>query len=45
MLDALTALKSEEILAEFEDAARPIVLRGSEKGDQHYCMIMPMVLG
>ncbi len=45
MLDALSALKNEGVSAEFEDASRPIILRGTEKGDQHYCIIMPMVLG
>ena len=44
LLDALSALKSEGICAEFEDSTRPIILRGTENEEKHYCIIMPMAI-
>lgn len=45
VLEAISALKSDGILAELTEPSRPAVFRAADDGDQHFCVVMPMALG
>jgi len=45
VMDALQAMKSDGIRAEMTESSRPAVLRPTEGGDDHFCVVMPMAMG
>ncbi len=45
VMDALQAMKSDGIRAEMTESSRPAVLRPTEGGDDHFCVVMPMAIG
>ena len=45
VMDALQATKSDGIRAEMTESSRPAVLRPTEGGDDHFCVVMPMAIG
>lgn len=45
VMDALAAMKSDGVRAEMTESSRPAVLRPTEGGDDHFCVVMPMAIG
>lgn len=43
--DALIAMGSIGITAELTEASRPAIIRPTENGDDHFCVVMPMAIG
>lgn len=43
--DALLAMGSAGITAEMTEASRPAIIRPTENGDDHFCVVMPMAIG
>lgn len=43
--DALNSMGSEGVQAEMTEASRPAILRPTEGGDDHFCVVMPMAIG
>ncbi|MCU0316780.1 MAG: DNA polymerase III subunit beta [Fimbriimonadaceae bacterium] len=45
LMDALAAMGSDGIRAEMTESSRPAVIRPTEGGDDHFCVVMPMAIG
>ncbi len=45
IMDALNAMEGEGVTAEMTEASRPAILRPSDNGDDHFCVVMPMAIG
>lgn len=45
VMDALQAMNSDGVRAEMTESSRPAVLRPTEGGDDHFCVVMPMAIG
>ncbi len=43
--DALQAMGSEGVSAEMTESSRPAILRPTEGGEDHFCVVMPMAIG
>lgn len=44
VLEALAAMEADGVRAEMTEPSRPAVLRPTEGGDDHYCVVMPMAV-
>ncbi|MCH7902986.1 MAG: DNA polymerase III subunit beta [Armatimonadetes bacterium] len=44
VMDALNALNGDGIATEMTEPSRPAVLRPTEGGDDHFCVVMPMAV-
>jgi DNA polymerase-3 subunit beta len=45
LMEALQAMGSEGIQTEMTEASRPAIIRPTEGGDDHFCVVMPMAIG
>jgi DNA polymerase-3 subunit beta len=44
LMEALQAMNCEGIQAEMTESSRPAILRPTENGDDHFCVVMPMAI-
>jgi DNA polymerase-3 subunit beta len=44
VLEALAAMEADGVKAEMTEPSRPAVLRPTEGGDDHFCVVMPMAV-
>ena len=44
VIDALNALSGEGVQAEMTESSKPAILRATENGEDHFCVVMPMAM-
>lgn len=45
VIDALEALGGDGVQAEMTESSKPAILRPTENGAEHFCVVMPMAIG
>jgi DNA polymerase-3 subunit beta len=43
--EALNSMSGEGVLAEMTEPSRPALIRSTDNGDDHFCVVMPMAIG